>query len=70
MSDHEMIRDMIERAAAEMRRQCGKRTDAPWEEVSTVAKERWRARAVAVLEAMKLDHGLWRSKKSEMEERL
>lgn len=40
---------IVNRVAAEMRRQCGKSTDAPWDAVSQRTKDRWHERALAVL---------------------
>lgn len=41
----------ITRVAIEMRIQCGKSTDAPWDKLSAGARRRWITRAVAVLAA-------------------
>lgn len=45
--------EMVERVAAEIRRQCGKVTDDSWEELAPRAKARWCKRAVAVIAALR-----------------
>lgn len=42
-----------ERVAAEMRWQCGKDTDGPWESLSARSKARWIKRAGFVIQAMR-----------------